>query len=215
MRHTISSTGAAGVGPEPVWGLRRQGWDRVTPAAFFSTALMFTLVIVPRRHEWSPSPTRRRGSSRRRGPHRECRHKTSPSGCGCVSDSPSQGVWEYIPLVEDCVECAGSTSPAQVEKMGRAGHLVRRNPLASLALVLVGLSWSLLWSQDSYWNPLFFTGLWAMPASEHSSATKFLRRPILARITSQTGSACNFRNHKYIWMDLPSPKFSKPANEIR
>ena len=44
--------------------------------------------------------------------------------------------------------------------MGQAGRLVRRNPSASLALVLVGVSWSLLWSQDSYWNPLFFTGLW-------------------------------------------------------
>ena len=32
--------------------------------------------------------------------------------------------------------------------------------MAVVALLLLGTSWALIWSQDTFWNPLFFVGLW-------------------------------------------------------
>ena len=35
-----------------------------------------------------------------------------------------------------------------------------RVPMVLLAAPLLAISWTLLWSQDTYFNPLFFTGMW-------------------------------------------------------
>ena len=37
-------------------------------------------------------------------------------------------------------------------------------PLALAALPLLGACWVLLWTQTSYWNPLFFAGMWLAAA---------------------------------------------------
>jgi hypothetical protein len=49
--------------------------------------------------------------------------------------------------------------PTAVTKTGRrASRRLAKRVL--LAAPLLSVSWALMWTQDTFWNPLFFTGIW-------------------------------------------------------